>query len=81
MFLVDHSWTYLPDKCYEQLSTIPGLVHRMANLMDLIERPTTPPVESHDQSHPRRSESSEINGIEGSDDEEYEDEEEEEGKI
>ena len=52
----------------------------MANLMDLIERPTTPPVESHDQSHPRGSESSEINGIEGSEDEEDE-EEEEEGKI
>ena len=43
---------------------------RMANLMDLIQRPATPPAAlSHDtESHDRRvngSESSDVNGIDG----------------
>ena len=42
IFLVDHAWTYLPGKCREQLFSMPGLAQRMANLMDLLQRPTTP---------------------------------------
>ena len=42
VFLIDHSWTYLPENCYQQLHSIPGLAKRMANLMDLLERPATP---------------------------------------
>ena len=89
MFLIDHSWTYLPENCYQQLHSVPGLARRMADLMDLIEQPSTPSLvesddESHDESHDEtdrmryvnRSESSEVNGIDESA-EEDEDEEEE----
>ncbi|KAJ8402457.1 hypothetical protein AAFF_G00369460 [Aldrovandia affinis] len=33
VFLVDHAWTYRVENAREQLMTVPGLLHRMANLM------------------------------------------------
>lgn len=70
VFIVDHAWTYLPEKCYEQLSTIPGLALRMANLMDLIERPTTPTnnqLLTQEQEEGEEEEEREINGVNGND--------------
>ncbi len=34
----------MPENCHQQLHSVPGLAKRMANLMDLIERPCTPPT-------------------------------------
>ncbi|KAG5830699.1 hypothetical protein ANANG_G00313400 [Anguilla anguilla] len=33
VFLVDHAWTYRVENARQQLEQIPGLLHRMANLM------------------------------------------------
>ncbi|XP_061085532.1 tubulin--tyrosine ligase-like protein 12 [Conger conger] len=33
VFLVDHAWTYRAENARQQLEEIPGLLHRMANLM------------------------------------------------
>ena len=77
---MDHAWTYLPEKCREQLSTIPGLAVRMANLMDLLERPATPPQldndDNDDDPHPQNG--LEMNGIQGNG--QNEEEEEEQGR-
>ena len=76
---MDHAWTYLPEKCREQLSTIPGLAVRMANLMDLLERPATPPqLDNDDDPHPQNG--LEMNGIQGNGQNEEEEEEEEQGR-
>ena len=50
VFLIDHAWTFLPDKCREQLLHVPGLARRMANLMDLNVSPSTPPDSGNSQS-------------------------------
>lgn len=76
VFLVDHAWTFLPDKCREQLFNVPGLAQRMANLMDLNVLPSTPPDSGNSQSlEPLPTQ----NGTnEGDEDEESESESEEE---
>lgn len=35
IFLVDHAWTYRVSDCRPQLEQIPGLLERMAALMDI----------------------------------------------
>ncbi|OCT88065.1 tubulin--tyrosine ligase-like protein 12 isoform X1 [Xenopus laevis] len=35
IFLIDHAWTYRVDHARQQLLQVPGLLHRMANLMGL----------------------------------------------
>lgn len=35
IFLVDHAWTYRVSDCRPQLEQIPGLLERMAALMDV----------------------------------------------
>lgn len=62
VFLIDHSWTYLPENCYQQLHSIPGLAHRMANLMDLINRPATPTLSSSESEDEGEDEGARVNG-------------------
>ena len=46
IYLIDHAWTYRVDKAREQLETIPGLLDRILNLMDIEdERRNDDPVE------------------------------------
>ncbi|KAG8438638.1 hypothetical protein GDO86_004993 [Hymenochirus boettgeri] len=35
IFLIDHAWTYRVDNARQQLNQVPGLLHRMANLMGI----------------------------------------------
>ena len=35
IYLVDHAWTFRPENARQQLENYPGLLERMANLMDL----------------------------------------------
>ncbi|KAJ8245612.1 hypothetical protein GJAV_G00272620 [Gymnothorax javanicus] len=35
VFLIDHAWTYRVQHAHQQLQQIPGLLHRMANLMGI----------------------------------------------
>jgi tubulin--tyrosine ligase-like protein 12 len=35
VYLVDHAWTYRTEQARLQLTDIPGLAARLANLMDL----------------------------------------------
>ncbi|XP_040580229.1 tubulin--tyrosine ligase-like protein 12 [Lepeophtheirus salmonis] len=35
IFLIDHAWTFRPNMTRQQLKTVPGLLRRMANLMDI----------------------------------------------
>lgn len=35
IFLVDHAWTFRPDTARQQLNSYPGLLERMADLMDI----------------------------------------------
>ena len=37
IFLVDHAWTFKTDNARQQLGEVPGLVERMANLMEIEE--------------------------------------------
>ena len=67
---MDHAWTYLPDKCREQLFSVPGLAQRMANLMDLLQRPSTPADAwsvSSDGSEEEEEREPEVNGLASSD--------------
>jgi len=40
IFLVDHAWTYKPDTARRQLNSYPGLIERMANLMNVKQNET-----------------------------------------
>ena len=62
----------MPDKCREQLFNVPGLAHRMANLMDLNVSPSTPP----DSGNSLEGLSTQNGTSEGNEDEESESEEE-----
>ena len=79
VFLIDHSWTYLPENCYHQLHSVPGLAKRMANLMDLIDRPTTPSTDTSDDDDDDgvivavNGGSKSVNGIDSSSEEENDD--------
>ena len=35
IYLVDHAWTFRPDTARQQLNSYPGLLERMADLMDI----------------------------------------------
>ena len=35
VFLIDHAWTYQVEQAQENLENIPGLVDRMATMMDI----------------------------------------------
>lgn len=35
IFLIDHAWTYRVQSARQQLQEIPGLLHRMANLIGI----------------------------------------------
>ncbi|XP_072256407.1 tubulin--tyrosine ligase-like protein 12 [Pyxicephalus adspersus] len=35
IFLIDHAWTYRVERARQQLMEVPGLLHRMANLMGI----------------------------------------------
>ena len=35
IYLIDHAWTYRADQARQQLESVPKLLSRMANLMDL----------------------------------------------
>lgn len=35
LFLIDHAWTYRAEHARQQLRRVPGLLHRMANLMGI----------------------------------------------
>ena len=37
IYLVDHAWTFKTDEARKQLTQVPGLVTRMAALMDITE--------------------------------------------
>ncbi|XP_019861207.1 PREDICTED: tubulin--tyrosine ligase-like protein 12 [Amphimedon queenslandica] len=63
IFIIDHSWTYLPDNCHQQLASIPGLATRMANLLDLIEEPTTPTQATPSHSNGEEEDGEGLNGV------------------
>lgn len=60
IFIVDHYWTYLLNNYRQQLLTVPGLAHRIANLLDIIEPPTTPT--NSDGEEEEQEEETQLNG-------------------
>lgn len=49
IFLIDHAWTCRVEHARQQLQQIPGLLHRMANLMGVEFHGELPSAEAVDQ--------------------------------